>query len=105
MAIIGQVKPSLILASGETRPVRPVGHEWRQREAPDELLNQGHRRIEISLEDSGNGLPLGSLPRSFGSEFTKRSSTRSGHGGEMDREGSVLYMGANSEPAADPGAC
>jgi len=42
-----------------------------KREAADELLDQGHRRIEISLEDSGNGLPLGSLPRSSGREFTK----------------------------------
>ena len=34
-----------------------------------------------------------------------RSPTRSGHGGEVDRERSVLDVGANSEPAADPGAC
>src|SRR5215472_8762172 len=91
--------------STESRSVRPAGHEWRQCQVPDGRIDQGHWRIEASLEDSRNSVPLRSLPCSIGCQFKKRPPSRSGRRREVDRERSVLDMGADSEPTADSGAC
>ncbi len=80
-------------------------HIWGSIGLPERTSGpRGASRLETRRERGLTALPLAVLAH-FGCQFTKRSPARSGRRGEVDREGSVLDMGADSEPAADPGAC